>query len=176
MDDGGVIGIMLLFVGIIVVLVYLWIHKQKEAEEEQKYAERRISQKNYAMQTSFRELERAGFKKSCEYKPNSAQWAFAVDKENKKWLISKNETFFGESFKPTIYSFSDLIDWSVSENGNTQISSNAGAAIGGAILFGTVGAVAASAGSREVHRQFTGKNQTIQAAFVDNSQASVRNF
>lgn len=151
MDD-GVIWAMILTFGFLAFLTYRWVSKKNEENEQQQYMERRISQNNYAMQTAFRELERAGFKKSCEYKPNSAQWAFAVDKENKKWLISKNETFFGESFKPTVYNFSDLIDWSVSENGNTQISSNTGAAIGGAILFGTVGAVAASAGSREVQK------------------------
>lgn len=150
--DGETWLILILSVVILAVIIFKFVSKQKEQEEEARYAAQMVSDKNWAMQKSFQELQKNGFIRSCVYKPENLLWVFSVDKEHKKWLISRNDTFLGEKYKPTIYNFSDLIDWSVSENGNTQLSSNAEAALGAGILFGTVGAVAASAGSREVQK------------------------
>lgn len=150
--DGETWLILILGVVILAVIIFKFVSKQKEQEEEVRYAAQMVSDKNWAMQKSFQELQKNGFIRSCVYKPENLLWAFSVDKGHKKWLISRNDTFLGEKYKPTIYNFSDLIDWSVSENGNTQLSSNAEAALGAGILFGAVGAVAASAGSREVQK------------------------
>ena len=150
--DGETWLILILSVVILAVIIFKFVSKQKEQEEEARYAAQMVSDKNWAMQKSFQQLQENGFIRSCVYKPENLLWAFSVDKEHKKWLISRNDTFLGEKYKPTIYNFSDLIDWSVSENGNTQLSSNAEAAIGAGLLFGTVGAVAASAGSRDVQK------------------------
>lgn len=77
-------------------------------------------------------------------------WSFSVDKTSDRFMLC----YAGNSV-PVIYRFSELIAWDVSENGNTVVSSNAGAALGAGLLFGTVGAVAASAGSREIQKSCT---------------------
>ena len=74
-------------------------------------------------------------------------WSFSVDKASKQFVLC-----FGGTDTPNIYRFSDLIAWDVYENGNSIVSGDTGAALGAGLLFGAVGAIAASAGSREVKK------------------------
>ncbi len=149
MGDSAAIVLSILGIAVIVYLICLCISREKDRISEERLALQKKEKKEYHLEQAKWELQRQGFQESCIYSPRNMQWIFSIDKSRKKWAVSCYEAICG-TYEQTDYSFSDLIAWSVSENGNTQISSNAGAALGAGILFGAVGAVAASAASRDV--------------------------
>lgn len=61
------------------------------------------------------------------------------DEEKKQWLIPNG--FFENKKKPRVYSFYDIVECELLENGDTITKGGLGSAITGGLLFGGVGAI-----------------------------------
>lgn len=62
---------------------------------------------------------------------------FRVDDNKKQWYF----TFSKNANNPTIYSFNDIIDYEINEDGETVSKGGLGNAVAGGLLFGGVGAI-----------------------------------
>jgi hypothetical protein len=70
-----------------------------------------------------------------------------IDNENKKFIYQK-----GKKYSKT-YSFSDLINYEVYENGKSQVQGRAGSALIGGAFFGLGGAIVGGSRSRSVNEK-----------------------
>ena len=68
-----------------------------------------------------------------------------IDNQNKKFIYQK-----GKKYSKT-YSFSDLINYEVYENGKSQVQGRAGSALIGGAFFGLGGAIAGGSRSRSIN-------------------------
>lgn len=136
----------LLLIIVVVVLLLLVVTAAANAhissEEERKLA---IASGKENVKKALEEATGSGFVPEQELAEQDGKFIIAVDSSNKQWLLA-----FGKCPTPIVYSFSDLISYEVIEDGQEIVSSNAGNAAVGGILFGTVGAVVGAAGKREV--------------------------
>lgn len=92
-------------------------------------------------------LKDSGF--NTEKKIATTNNTLFVDGTNKKWIV------FDENSRHTFgpYDFKDFIRLDVQENGSSILQSNAGNALAGALLFGTVGAIVGASGSQQIINQ-----------------------
>ena len=143
--------ILIVILLIIGICVYLSVSDLKKTKiQEANEAARNLQNNRTSLNTAAGKAAEAGLKSGKTINGPGFSWSFSVDKTSDRFMLC----YAGNSV-PVIYRFSELIAWDVSENGNTVVSSNAGAALGAGLLFGTVGAVAASAGSREIQKSCT---------------------
>lgn len=144
----GIFCVIILFV----IIVYVLSKRESKisAEKEQESREQRRKSEMSRIERGI--VQSNNFQKSIDYQAPDFKWSFAVDKQSKQWMLSFESSIGEQLFDTCVYPFSTLIGWDVSEDGNSIVSSNAGAALGAGLLFGTVGAVAASAGSREIQK------------------------
>lgn len=73
------------------------------------------------------------------------EFSFFVDDKSHKWCFYNSDTNFA-----TIYNYSDIIDYKIKEDNNSIVKGRMGSAVVGGLLFGGIGAIAGSAGSREI--------------------------
>jgi hypothetical protein len=66
-----------------------------------------------------------------------------IDEKNKQWAIITHIT-------PKIYSFGDILDYRVEENGSSIMQGKSGGAIAGGLLLGMPGAIIGASGKRKV--------------------------
>lgn len=62
-----------------------------------------------------------------------------VDEPNRKWLIPDGTG--GKIKNPTVYSYDDVVDYELLEDGNSIAKGGIGGAVAGGLLFGGVGAI-----------------------------------
>ena len=65
------------------------------------------------------------------------------DENNRKWFVP--DGFFGGVKNPIIYSFDDILDFELIEDGNSITKGGTGRAIAGGLLFGGIGAIVGGA-------------------------------
>ena len=82
-----------------------------------------------------------------------------VDSINKLWYV--NETRKKELRNPLILKYSQLMDYTVTEDGNTVSKSGAGKAIAGGLLFGGIGLVAGGLSGRKTKEVINKMSITI---------------
>lgn len=144
---------MILIIILLIVGICLYFAVSDPAKARKKEAQEfalNLQNNRTSLNTAAGKAAEAGLKIGKTINGPGFSWSFSVDKTSDRFMLC----YAGNS-APVIYRFSELIAWDVSENGNTVVSSNAGAALGAGLLFGTVGAVAASAGSREIQKSCT---------------------
>lgn len=144
---------MILIIILLIVGICLYFAVSDPAKARKKEAQEfalNLQNNRTSLNTAAGKAAEAGLKIGKTINGPGFSWSFSVDKTSDRFMLC----YAGNS-SPVIYRFSELIAWDVSENGNTVVSSNAGAALGAGLLFGTVGAVAASAGSREIQKSCT---------------------
>lgn len=71
--------------------------------------------------------------------------AIYIDNENRKWAIGTKK-----SVCSNIYNFSDLISFEVYQNGDSKVEGRVGSALIGGVFFGLAGAIAGSAGGKNI--------------------------
>ena len=86
-----------------------------------------------------------GFCLSREIRDIDAEFAIAIDKANKKWLL-----VFGDIQEVLTFNFNDLIDYELCQDGKSLVSGAASGALAGGLVFGTVGAIAGASSVREI--------------------------
>lgn len=68
---------------------------------------------------------------------------------------------YNKNHAPNFYNYSDIIDFDVSENGDSLIKGHAGSAIAGGLLFGGLGAIAGASRSKKIVKNCTSLSVTI---------------
>ena len=89
--------------------------------------------------------------------------SFIVDDKNKQWAISTDPENSVRAYR--LFSYSDLLNFEVFEDGDTIIKGNAGKAIVGGLLFGGIGALAGAAAKKKVKNVCT----SLQVRIMVNS-------
>lgn len=152
--------IILCVFAVAIVFVVFLVKKQKEAKQAS--AE--------AVETKMQET---GFQISKKV-PLLDGIELFIDDTNKKWLIKRSAV----DSNPTIYSYSDLIEFEITQNGGSiakgvtkgKVSGHTGRAVVGGILFGPIGAVAGAAGKRKISSTTT----TITSETCTSLQVRIR--
>lgn len=82
---------------------------------------------------------------SREIRDIDAEFAIAVDKVHKEWLL-----IFGNKQEVFSYHFNDLISFELYQDGKSLISGTAGEALAGGLIFGAVGAIAGASSAKDI--------------------------
>lgn len=134
----------ILLIVLAAVIIYAVISKANEAQQEYTST---VSSNRRTLYSASSKAEESGFKTSRSLMEREGLFGIAIDQEHKRWMVTTSE-----SYKPTCYSFSDLISYEIVDDGLEVISSNAGNAAIGGILFGAVGAIAGASAKREISK------------------------
>lgn len=135
-------GILLIVLG--AVIIYAIIARANEAQQEYTST---VSSNRRTLYSASSKAEESGFKTSRSLMEREGLFGIAIDQDHKRWMVTTSE-----SYKPTCYNFSDLISYEIVDDGIDVVSSNAGNAAIGGILFGTVGAIAGASAKREISK------------------------
>lgn len=111
---------------ICIVVAYFLLMKGKRELENSFTNEGNATAMNYTPKAAFSPTKKIG----------SYLW---VDDTNKKWCIPQGK------LKKTVYSYSDIMNFELIEDGNTVTSGGLGRAVAGGLLFGGVGAIVGGA-------------------------------
>jgi hypothetical protein len=76
---------------------------------------------------------------------------FAIDENSHLWAISKG--VFSSLKNATPYSYDDIIDFELIEDGNSIVKGGIGSAFVGGLLFGSVGAIVGSVSGKKTVKQ-----------------------
>ncbi len=98
-------------------------------------------------------------KELSDFVPTNKAGGLIVDSINKLWYV--NETRKKELRNPLILKYSQLMDYTVTEDGNTVSKSGAGKAIAGGLLFGGIGLVAGGLSGRKTKEVINKMSITI---------------
>lgn len=90
-------------------------------------------------------LVQNGFCVSTQVTDGNNNYSLLVDDTNQKWAII--DAGLGKS---AVYSYSDLIEYEILENGNSIVKGRVGSVIAGGLLFGGLGALAGASRSKKV--------------------------
>nr|DAK83829.1 MAG TPA: Short C-terminal domain [Caudoviricetes sp.] len=114
------------------LLTWLIVHFADQADRK-----KRMEAKRNGLNSIFVKAQQEGFSPSQTIVPPNGAFCFSFDAQHKTFLLSYPGT---DSY--ILYSFSDLLNYSLIQDGQT--SGNGAAVLGAGLLFGTVGAVAAA--------------------------------
>lgn len=130
---------------ILVVLILVFATRNKNQKEiwGLEYQER-----SRVLQHSARSAESEGFQISKSIQEPNGFFSLLLDTTSKKFMIIR-----ASSEESQTYNFSDLLSYEIVDDGNAVGS--AAAAIGGGILFGAVGAIAASSATAGTQKTCT---------------------
>lgn len=99
---------------------------------------------------SFREENQLVFQNfNTTYEVNCGGVWFREDANLKKWYFS----FEKQPVNPTLFDYNDVIDYAITENGETISKGGLGSAVAGGILFGGVGAIAGGIVGKKKNKQ-----------------------
>lgn len=146
-SSGGVafLVIALTVVVFIVLLLAKNDEKAKKIDALKSDIQSEQSQNRDSMAHVFQSAKSMGFNCTSKVVDPRNKYCVAIDRNAKKFLV-KDST----DPKFRIFNFSDLIDYELSQDGMTAISSRASDALVGGVLFGTTGAVIGAAKGKEV--------------------------
>ena len=133
------------FIAIIVIGIIIIINMNKRDDEETRKVA--ISSNVGAINRVMSNVDNPDFETSRSLTDIDGRFGIAVDQEHKRWMIATIK-----SENPEFYNFNDLISFGIIDDGTEIISSNAGNAAIGGILFGTVGAIAGASAKREISK------------------------
>lgn len=124
----------MLVIIILIIIVALCIFMAVKLSKKQKKAKNEIEEK----------IKQDGFIVSKMIETSSSR--LYVDDVNKKWFVQENRY----NSNPKFMNFSDLLEFEIYEDGNSIAKGKVGSALVGGALFGVIGAVAGSAGKKEI--------------------------
>lgn len=124
----------MLVIIILIIIVALCIFMAVNLLKKQKKAKNEIEEK----------IKAEGFIISKKIQTSNSR--LYVDDVNKKWFVQDNRY----NSNPKFMKFSDLLEFEIYEDGNSIAKGKTGRALVGGVLFGVVGAVAGSAGKKEI--------------------------
>ena len=128
MEIGIILGI------IVITLLCIAIYKNISNKKRQEQIEK---EENL--------LKDTGFNIDNKVTDINNQFSIFVDDKNKKWVIYNSKTQIHK-----IFNYSDLVSFELKEDNNSIISGRAGSSVIGGLLFGGLGAIAGSSGSRKI--------------------------
>lgn len=129
----------------IVVFIALGSSKQEKLNNYSASIAKEQEKKRSEMESVLDDAKSKGFIITGKVTDPSNNYCIALDKTHKAFLVKYR---VGTSYK--VFEFSSLIDFEISQDGMTTLSSKMGEAVVGGVLFGATGAVVGASGKRNV--------------------------
>ena len=120
--------IVFLIASIIYLIIYGYIHKQKE--KLNKINEKKLQEQGFNIDKNINKLN---------------QFSFYIDNLNKKFCIYNTKTA-----KSKIYTYEDLISFEIKQNNQSVVSGRVGSVIIGGLLLGELGAIVGASRARKI--------------------------
>lgn len=146
--NSGWVALLIIIATIIVFVCVLVSRENKTNDKLERYREEikvEQHQKRDVMSEVFIRANLEGFVPTTVIYDPDNRFCISVDNHSKRFLVKNTP-----GTRYTIYRFSDLIDFELSQDGMSILSGNEREALMGGILFGTTGAVIGASTSREV--------------------------
>ncbi len=146
-NSGGAtfLTIILTIIVFVVILLVYDSGKSKQIDTLKSDIQKEQSQNRNSMEQAFQRAEVLGFKYTSKVVDPKNRYCVAIDRTAGKFLVKCSA---GSEYK--IYNYSDLIDYELSQDGVSAISSRANDALVGGVLLGATGAVVGAAKSKDV--------------------------
>lgn len=142
--DGAFIWVVIIAVFAIVMMIR-HSTKQEQLDALKANIKKEQALKRSEMEQVFESAKQNSFSSTTTVTDPNGKYCIAADDNSKRFLV-KSET--GTKYR--IYNYADLIDYELSQDGASTISSRAGDALVGGILLGTTGAVVGASKSRDI--------------------------
>lgn len=148
--ESGSTGITIVALVIAVgVGIAIAVSNKEKTNSAVSYAERQVETTQRNRRDSMESMRADALSKGFVFSkqvsnPNNSS-CLALDSEHKKFLIKTDSNW-------SIMPYSQLVSYELHKDGQSTLSSNAGNAIVGGLLFGTVGAIAGASGPKTVDK------------------------
>lgn len=129
----------------IVVLVVINNNRQKQLDDLRENIEKEQTKKRSIMEQVFEQASADGFNVTAKVTDPLNRFCIATDDRTKRFLVKRAP---GSEYR--IYKYAELIDFELSQDGVSTISSRAGDALVGGVLLGTTGAVIGASKSKDI--------------------------
>lgn len=144
-SSSGGLAIVLIIVVFLVILFARNSMTNSQLDTVRENVKQEQLQKRNVMEQVFEQAKEGGFEPTTKVFDPQNKYCIAVDKAKNRFLVKST---LDEKYQ--IYNYSDLVDYELSQDGVSTISSRANDALIGGVLFGATGAVIGASKSKDI--------------------------